>query len=231
MLAVVTRGMDTQTNSGSSSAKLISTTLIIVAIVVAGAMLYQPGNRPTTPAQVNNDPAMSTDDDAILGNPNAPVTMIIFGDYQCPYCQKAFNESEAKIRTEYVDTGKVKMVFRDFPLDSIHSSARPAAEAAQCALPQGKYWEYHDALYKYQGELSGINYTKLAGELGLDTKSFNTCLDSKTYANEVQKDQDAGTALGVTGTPANFVNGKLIAGAYPYATFKAVIEEALKSAK
>ena len=231
MLAVVTQGMDMQTNAGGSNVKLITTTLIVAAIVIAGSMLYQPGTHPDAPAKINSDPSMSAAGNAVLGNPDAPVTMVIFGDYQCPFCKKAFIESETKIRTDYVDTGKVKMVFRDFPLDSIHPYARPAAEAAQCALPQGKYWQYHDALYAHQEELATINYVKLAGDLGLDTKTFKVCLDNKTYADEVQKDQDAGSTLGVTGTPAHFINGKLIAGAYPYATFKAAIDNALKAAQ
>ena len=105
---------------------------------------------------VPHDPAISwptTDDDAVLGDPNAPITMIIFGDYQCPFCGQAFRTSEAQVREEYVDTGKVKMVYRDFPITNIHPAAVPAAEAAQCAGSQGKYWEYHDALFENQERL------------------------------------------------------------------------------
>ncbi len=94
----------------------------------------------------------SKDDDAVLGNPNASVGIIIFGDYQCPFCERAFQASEAQARKDYVDTGKAYMVFRDFPL-SFHQAAQPAAEAAECAHEQGKYWEYHDELFKNQARL------------------------------------------------------------------------------
>jgi protein-disulfide isomerase len=130
-----------------------------------------------------------------------------------------------------VDTGKVKMVFRDFPLDNIHPAARPAAEAAQCAQPQGKYWQYHDALFDRQEQLPSLDYVKLAGELGLDTAAFQKCLTEGAYAAEVQQDMEAGIALGITGTPGTFVNGILIEGAYPYETYKATIEDALREAR
>jgi protein-disulfide isomerase len=214
--------MTDQSNNG----KLIFSSIIVAAVVVGGAMLYKPGSRPTPP-----NPATSVDDDAVLGNADAPVTMVIFGDYQCPFCKKAFDTAEAQVRVDYVATGKVKMVFRDYPLVDIHPYARPASEAAQCALPQGKYWEYHDALYQHQSELATLDYVKLAGDLKLDTKAFKTCLDNGTYANEVEKDHEDGVALAVDGTPATFINGKLIPGAYPYATYKQVIDDALKAAQ
>lgn len=93
------------------------------------------------------------DDDAVLGDPKAPVTMIVFGDFECPYCERAYADAEKNIREEYVATGKVKMVFRDFPLSNIHRKAVPAAEASECAHAQGKYWEYHDALFDNQDRL------------------------------------------------------------------------------
>ncbi len=212
----------------NNNVKLIATAIIVAAIVVAGALVYQPGQH-VPPAPVAT-PATSLDDDAVLGGVDVPVTMVVFGDYQCPYCKQAFSTAEAQVRKDYVDTGKVKMVFRDYPLE-FHPFAIPAAEAAECAHAQGKYWEYHDALYAAQDQLATIDYGKLAGDLKLDTKTFKNCVDGHTYANEIELDRQAGIALGVTGTPATFINGKLIPGAYPYATYKAAIEAALKAAK
>ena len=223
--------METQSGAGNSSGKLIAGAILIAAVIIAGALFYQPGTRPAAAVKVDNTPAVSVDDDAVLGSADAPVTIVIFGDYQCPFCKKAYNEAEAKIRTEYVATGKVKMVFRDFPLDSIHPSARPASEAAQCAADQGKYWEYHDALFDKQEQLPTLDYVSLAAQLGLNTGDFSTCVANKTYAAEVQKDQDDGIALGVSGTPASFINGELISGAYPYETYRIAIEKALRAAK
>jgi len=96
---------------------------------------------------------VGTGGNAVLGSANAPVTMIIFGDFQCPYCRQAYDTAEKQVRDTYVKDGKVKMVFRDFPLDAVHKSARPAAEAARCAGEQGRYWDYHDGLYDNQDQL------------------------------------------------------------------------------
>jgi protein-disulfide isomerase len=106
--------------------------------------------------EVPSDPnlVMATiDDDTVLGDANAPVTMIVFGDFQCPYCGQAYQTGEKQVRDEYVKSGKVKMVYRDFPLINIHPSAIPAAEASECAKAQGKYWQYHDALFENQDKL------------------------------------------------------------------------------
>ena len=219
-----------QTTSTGQNSKLIAGSIVIAALLVGAALFYQPGARlaKAPPAEAINPIALSTDDDFILGNPDAPVTMIIFGDYQCPFCKKMFTETELKLRTEYVLTNKVKMVYRDFPLDSIHPFARKAAQAAQCAGSQGKYWAYHDELFKKQSEIPTLDFTNLAGSLGLEKTTFKTCLDSEQFAAEVEKDNQDGQALGIDGTPATFINGTRIPGAYPYATFKQVIEAALK---
>lgn len=170
---------------------------------------------------------VSADDDAVKGNANAPVTIIEFSDYECPFCERHFQETYPQLLKEYVDTGKIKLVFRDFPLSSIHPNAQKAAEAAECAGEQSKYWQMHDKLYSNQDALDVESLKKYAKELGLNTAAFNTCLDSGKMADEVAKDFADGQDAGVTGTPGFFINGRFLAGAYPFETFKKIIDEEL----
>lgn len=123
--------------------------------VIAGAQPYSVYKSAIDAALAdkNPKPGPGIDDDAVLGDAQAPVTVVVFGDYQCPFCKQAFDTAEKQLRDEYVKTGKVKMVFRDFPLTDIHPAALPAAIAAECVHLQGKYWEYHDALYQNQNSL------------------------------------------------------------------------------
>lgn len=206
--------------------------IIIAGVIVAGAIVYKPnGGSDIAADPVVAEPAMeyeapTIDDDVVLGEEDAPVTIIEFGDFECPFCKRLHDEAGVQLRDEYIKTGKVKMVYRDYPL-SFHPSAQPAAEAAECAGEQGKYWQYHDELFTRQATLAGLDYVKLAGELGLDTATFKTCVDTHKYADEIAKDMADGNAAGVDGTPATFINGKLVSGAVPYATIKAAIEEAL----
>ncbi len=169
---------------------------------------------------------VSPDDDPFLGEDNAPVTIIEFSDYQCPFCKKFYDETEKQLIKDYVETGKVKFVYRDFPLDSIHPLARKAAEAAECADEQGKFWEYHDKLFETQ-KLDEASLKQHAKDLGLDTEQFNSCLDSGKYKDEVQKDLDDGIKAGVTGTPTFFINGKKVVGAQPYSVIKQIIDDEL----
>ena len=166
-------------------------------------------------------------DDPALGNPSAPVTIVEFGDFQCPFCGRFFADTEQKIIDAYVKTGQARFVYRDFPITAIHEHAQKAAEAAECANEQGKFWPYHDRLYQRQSELGIENYKRWAVELGLDAGRFNACLDSGKYAGEVQSDFRDGQSAGVSGTPTTFVNGRLISGALPFEQFKSAIEEAL----
>ena len=212
----------------NSQKNILVTSVVVAAVVLAGAFMYQPSERAAAPVAIT--PATDPAGNVVLGNPDAPVTIIIFGDYECPYCERAFSDAEAKIRDSYVADGRVKMVFRDFPLN-FHASATPAAEAAQCAGAQGKYWEYHDELFKRQADLGTLDYAALAGELGLDRASFATCVSERTFKDEVQMDLAAGQALGVSGTPASFINGRLVSGAYPFEEYQKVIEGELKKAE
>ncbi len=209
---------------------LVPASIVLAGIIIAVAVIYATGDQSLEPAnnsQPTNFSAPTIDDDVILGQADAPVTLIEFGDYECPFCKKMFDESEPQIRKEYIETGKVRMVYRDFPL-SFHPSAMPAAEASECAKEQGKFWLYHDALFNRQAQLATLNYVTLATELGLNAAEFKTCVETHKYKSEIEKDYQDGVAAGVDGTPATFVNGKLVSGAQPYAVFKAEIEAALK---
>ncbi len=178
---------------------------------------------------------VSVDDDVILGDVDAPVTIIEFGDYQCPFCKTLYTNAELAIRNAYVAKGLVRFVYRDFPLDRIHPYARAAAEAAQCASDQNKYWEYHDYLFEHQEEIPSLDFVTVAQSLGLDMEQFSLCVTSRKYRAEVEKDYQDGIAAGVTGTPTTFVNGVMVqiggksAGAASYSLFQAKIEEALQS--
>jgi protein-disulfide isomerase len=196
---------------------------IITEPLEGGQAAPSPSAAPPTPtARVK----VSEDDDYVKGEKNAPVTIIEFSDYECPFCGRFYSQTLPQIEEKYVKTGKVKMVYRDFPL-GFHPKAEPAAIAANCAGEQGKYYEMHDLLFENQPSLSDANYKKWAGELGLDAGKFATCLKDPKQKAEVQKDMRDGQAAGVQGTPAFFINGQLISGAQPFPAFEQAIEAAL----
>lgn len=168
---------------------------------------------------------VSVDDDPSLGPADARVTIVEFGEYQCPYCGKAY-ETVKQVLKDYPDD--VRLVYRDFPLD-FHQRAVPAAVAANCAGDQGKYWEYHDLLMADQRSLELENLTAHAATTGIDVAKFSACLENpEVHVKEVLNDMEDGKALGVTGTPAFFINGIFLNGAVPYSQFKDIIERELK---
>ena len=167
-------------------------------------------------------------EDASEGPANAPVTIIEFSDFQCPFCQRVMPTLK-QVRQKYGD--KVRIVWKDFPLTSIHPQAFKAAEAGNCAREQGKFWEYHDRLFTNQQALQPEFLKKYAADAGLDASKFNACLDTAKYSDRVQEQMGIGTGLGVASTPALFINGRLIAGAQPYETFVSIIDEELERAK
>jgi protein-disulfide isomerase len=169
-----------------------------------------------------------TDDDAFLGEEDAPVTIVEFSEYQCPYCKRHFDQVMPQIKEKYIDTGKVKYIFRDFPLE-FHDQALPAALAAECAGDEGndKYFEMHDKLFENQADLSEEKIKELAEEIGLDMSSFDDCFDNETYKEEVEKDAADGKSIGVTGTPAFIINGWGLKGAQPFSEFEKLIEQEL----
>lgn len=163
------------------------------------------------------------------GPKDAPVTLVEFSDFQCPYCARVVPTVEQVMET-YGD--KVRVVFRQFPLRSIHPQAQKAAEASLCAQDQGKFWELHDAMFADQSKLSVADLKSTAESIGLEAEAFNQCLDNGEYVEEVQADLDAGAALGVSGTPALFVNGRpLPGGAVPFDQVSALIDEELERAE
>jgi len=172
---------------------------------------------------------VSIDDDAVKGDANAPVTIIEFSDYECPFCGRFYSDTLPQIISEYIDTGKVKLVYRDFPLN-FHPQARKAAEAAECAGEQGKYYEMHDLLFEKGVSGGESSFKQYAKDIGLDSSEFDSCLDSGEMADEVQKDLDDGTAAGVSGTPGFFINGRQLSGAQPFSAFKTIIDEELAAA-
>lgn len=161
------------------------------------------------------------------GAENAPVTIVEFSDFECPFCGRV-NPTIAQVMKEY--EGKVKLVFRQFPL-SFHPNAKKAGEASLCAADQGKFWEYHDVLFQNQKALGADALKKYAADLKLDTAKFNTCLDSGEKAKAVEADQEAGAKAGVNGTPAFFVNGIPLSGAVPFEDFKSAIDAELQAKK
>lgn len=170
--------------------------------------------------------SVSEDDDPYIGSENAPVVIIEFSDYQCPFCQRFYKQTEKRLLEEY--RGKIKLVYRDFPLEQIHPLALNASVAANCAGEQGKYWELHDLLFENVQEWSKTgNFTKYAMELGLDVDKFEACLSNKSMVDEVRKDLQDGLKAGVTGTPTFFINGIPVTGAQPYEVFKQIIDQEL----
>jgi len=166
------------------------------------------------------------DDDAVKGDKKAKVTIVEFSDYECPFCEKFHQQTLPQINENYIKTGKVKLIYRDFPL-GFHQQAQKAAEAAECAGEQNKYYEMHDKLF-IDGVQGGVeSFKKFAANIGLDTNKFNSCLDSGAMASEIQKDMSDGAQYGVTGTPGFFINGQLVSGAQPYQVFAQAIEQAL----
>ncbi len=170
--------------------------------------------------------SVSIDDDPVLGNKDAPITIVEFSDFECPFCGKHFLTSHPQIVENYVNTGKVKIVYRDFPLD-FHKNAQKAAEAAECADEQGKFWEMHDKLFLNQDSLSMENFKQWAKDIELDAAQFNACIDSEKYVEEIQNDVKDGTKYGISGTPTFFINNQILKGAQPYEVFEKTIETAL----
>ncbi len=164
----------------------------------------------------------------VRGPADAPVEIVEFSDFQCPFCGRA-RPTIDQIRKTFGD--KVKIVFRDFPLTSIHPQAYQAAEAGECARQQGKFWEFHDALFANQRALSEDDLKRHAAELGLDTAKFAACLDGGQAKAHVDADVKEGEALGVSSTPSFFINGRFVAGALPYATFEKIVNEELARKK
>lgn len=235
----------------SNSLKLLTSLIIvslglnIASLVMLAKLLPQKTNQdgkkletaigqvlPSQPSPANQQPSPNSGNAAIQafeitksnhvrGDFNAPITLVEFSDFECPFCERHYPTLN-KILSE--NKGKVRLVYKHFPL-GFHPNAQKAAEASECAAEQGKFWEYHDKLFENQP--SGYSLEKFkqwAKDLGLNANKFNDCLDSGKYASKVQIDYQEGVQKGVNGTPATFINGQLVSGALPYETFKKIID-------
>jgi protein-disulfide isomerase len=163
----------------------------------------------------------------VKGSAAAPIELIEFADFECPYCLQA-SPTVKKVLDTYGD--RIRFVYRNFPLQN-HPHARPAAEAAQCANEQGQFWAYHDRLFADPGKLSDAELKETAATLGLNAAQFNKCVDDRKFQAVVDTDAQAGLNAGVTGTPAFFINGRLLSGAQPFDAFKRLIDEELELRK
>lgn len=183
----------------------------------------------STPQKVAN---VALGDYAPKGDANAKVKIVEYGDLRCPFCQKFFTDTEPQILSDYVNTGKASFTFVNYAF--LGPASVVAANAAECANEQGKFWDFHDYLYKNQpSETDTTIYTtdgmtQIAGQLGINTDQFRSCLDSKKYDKVVSDDLAAGQKEGVNGTPTTFINGTPIVGAVPYSQIKAEIDKALQ---
>ena len=167
---------------------------------------------------------VSTDGAPVRGATDAPVTIVEFSDFECPFCKQT-HPTLKQLLERY--PGKVRLAYRDFPLDSIHPQARRAAEAARCASDQGKFWEYHDVLFTQSPQLTLEDLRRYAGQVGLDVTQFDGCLAAGVHKATVQRDLDEGNRLGITGTPAFFINGRTLTGAQPLEAFARLIDQEL----
>lgn len=220
---------------------LLSSSIFFVGIQVkdmTAAIFGAPGGLAAAPAPVpapsaapaadNKGPVdvKLSADDHIKGDKNAPVTIIEYSDFECPFCGRFYSDTLGQIEDTYIKTGKAKLVYRHFPL-SFHQSAMPAAIASECAADQGKFWEMHDAIFDNQTAIGSDDLKKRAAQMGLDTTKFNKCFDGREHESEIRTEMAEGSQFGVSGTPGFFVNGQSVSGAQPFEVFKSIIESAL----
>lgn len=235
---------------------VIAAAVIVAGAIIAAAVMYVGGLGGTKDERAQSTKGDSgqtaaagvfsgdlAGDSPSLGDPNAPVTFVEFGDFQCPFCGRFFREVENGIIEKYVKTGKVRFVYRDFAF--LGDESILAAEAASCANEQGKFWPYHDKLYNFiwdnyyskgiNGENVGVfssdSLNRFARELNLDDDSFSRCLSSRRWRDKVKTDMADGRAAGVSGTPTAFINGKAAVGALPLSEFESLIDAALTGRK
>ena len=239
-----------ETDSKQSKQISIPVAIVLAGIIIAGAVIYSgnnktaiaPTNQPTqqAAAQTGNIEKVApvSASDHTRGNPDAPVKIVEYSDTECPFC-KRFHDTMKQVMDEYEKDGKVAWVYRNFPLDQLHSKARNEAVALECAGDQGgnnKFWQYTDRLYEitpYNNGLDPAELSKIAQYVGLDVKQFNVCLTSGKFNKHVEEDVQNAQSTGGNGTPWSIVVGKNgkkypLNGAQPYASVKALIEQALQ---
>lgn len=190
--------------------------LAAVPVTAAGDGATSAPPTPTRAIAIDGRPSRGPDD--------APVTIVEFTDYECPFCRQHFRQTMPTLLARFGD--RVRYVIMNYPLAAIHEQAVTAAEAAECAGDQGRFWDYHDALFA-SDSLTKKTYTRIATTLGLDRRAFAACLDHHAHAERVARHVALGDSLGVTGTPTIFINGRMIDGAQPFPVFQTVIDSVL----
>jgi len=204
---------------------------------IKSILILQGRSRARRPSRVTAE--VSVSGKPSLGREDAPVTMVEFSDYQCPFCKRHFLTVLPIIKKEYIDTGKIRYVFRDFPIASLHPQAKKGHEAAYCAGEQNKYWEMHDTLFENSKDFSVPALNRYAQGIGLEGDRYNNCLQSGKYSSRIEKEIAEGVKAGVRGTPSFFIGpsgsggkitGTMVRGAQPLARFRQVIENALRVA-
>jgi protein-disulfide isomerase len=235
LLALGLPGLLSCTSPGSK-AELARLTARVDSLAVAVAAIQSTIERGPAPAR-HQTATVATTGAAVLGDESAPVTIVEFTDYQCPYCARHARTTLPSLISEFVDRGTVRYVVRDLPLEQ-HPLATPSARAARCAASQGaeRYWEYHDALFEAQPHLADSTLRGIARKVGLDLPRFEACLASPKIAALVERDAAAAAEAGLTATPSfvigravdGMVTGVVVAGAHPLGHFRSVIEGALR---
>ncbi len=207
--------------------------------IVPNPLPITPSAVPLTPEQKQQPPVdqvvnVTVGDSPAKGNRDAKVVIVEFTDYQCPFCEKFYTETYKQLVQDYIDTGKVRLVVKDFPLSNIHEKAQKAAEAVLCVREQlgdQGYFKMHNILFENQANLSIDNYKKWARSLDVSGVKYDSCLDSGKHEQKVKENFDYGSSLGVTGTPTFFINGKVVRGAQPYEAFKQALDAELAATK
>jgi protein-disulfide isomerase len=194
---------------------------------LGGALLLKTNNVPSAQVQPQAQKRYDIPVDGFpsIGPDDAPIVIVEFSDFQCPYCARFHDQTLQPLLDAY--PGKIRFVYRHFPLSAIHSNAFQAAEASMCAYEQGAFWPYHDGIYENQAKLGTELYVQIAEDLGLDVESFRACLEKNEYKDLVQSDIDFAISLGVRSTPTFFINGLPFIGAQPLDAFKQVINNEL----
>jgi len=238
--------------------RFVAVSIIVAAVLIAAAIvfavLYKSSNGGANGGQAQQNATSTADvmkiqsSDAVLGDVNAPVTIIEYGDYQCPYCNMFAVETQPLIVKNYVDSGKVKMIFRDFIVNDRTASdteSLDSALAAACANEQGKFWDFHDALSQLEyndevknpqtaennGNLNRDAFMSIAQKVGMDQTKFASCYDSQKYLKQVESVSASAMSMGLNATPTFFVNGQQVVGALPYSQFSAGIDSLLNQKK
>lgn len=201
---------------------LIAASIVLILCLGAGWWIYQQMYAP--PKQPDVYASIPISASPLLGNENATMTVVLFSDFECPYCGQFARDTFPEIKAKYIDTGRVRFVYKQFPLDT-HEYAHIAAQASLCAHDQDAFWAYHDVLYAHQSALAIDDLEGYAVTLGLDSKEFNTCLASGQHEVDITIDKALGKKSSVTGTPTFFFNGRRVVGALTAQEFDAAMAQ------